>query len=649
MTCTLMLSLVVVSVIYCQSSLRDSFRLYDDLFWEVINRSPEEAVRYARKTMTYAQMLGDARSQITGLNNLAVVLMVSGRLDSAECLVNQAIALAKQADLPKKVAAGFGSMSNLYFYIQDKDMATEYADSALAYALKANDTVGIVKALGNKGTLLERKGKLHEAARCLVAADSLCSPKMCYERSSICNSLGMIYGAMGELEQSNSYFKRAYRYASQAGASNLASVALTNLGGNAFSQRNLLAARTYYLQADSLLSKDDPRKATIMWGLGQIALAKKESDKAYPLIRKALAIDLKRGDPDKILTDYILLAKILKEKKQYSKALKLLDEKASGYLENSQLTTKQSYYELKLHLEMFKNNQPDILKDFNAYLINQDSMLAKQNREAVIRTREKYEAQKKQDENEKLASQAKLASEKLKNQKRLTRIGVISVVTLFILLSIIYFQNKKLMILNSALADENKWISLQKREIAHRSKNQLALALNLTANQKYGVEDMRVRRVIEESESRLRALASVNKRLLWDGQSIVNIREVLEDVVANNIYGFSDGKVEHYVSIVDLYLESSKATTIALIVNELMLNTFKHAGRGVLEKTIIHVAVTYQNGFLMLTYADNGNVNAKSLNKGEGLTLIDGLLGQINGSKKTDLTSGFRVELKIPI
>ena len=632
------------------SALRDSFTLYDDLFWANIQSDPEKAMPYARKTAALGEQLGDAQRQITGWVNLANALIAVGnKLDSAEYYANKTIQLAKKENLPDRTAKGYGVLSSIYYYRQNYEKTIEYMDQSMDYAEMANDTLSIIKTLVNKGAVLAGNGKLNEAATCLFRADSLCRPTMYQERGMINNSLGVVFGTMDEIELSNEYYQKAYELLKKAGASIPAGLAMTNLGENAIKKKDFDKAEACYSKADSLIPDGHPNKAGLSWGMAQVELHKENYDKAQRLIKKALAADLNLGDQNKIMTDYLIFAKILEKKKKYAEALDLLNKEASKLLENTRSISKQEYYEQKLRLQMLNKGEKEMLETFSAYLENQDSMLAEQNRKNIIKMKEKYEAEKKQAENEKLLAQNKLTAEKLKTQKLLTWIGVLGTLVLLSLLFVIHRQTAKQKKLISDLADKNARIQLLNREIAHRTKNQMALAVNLLTSQKLKIQDPQARRIIEESESRLKALSAVNKRLSGDTElPKVNIKDVLEEVVANNRYSLAETKADCAISIPDTELDSYKASILALIVNELTVNSFKHAFSPQNQKPALSLDVSCENGSLNLRYADNGHADSDRISKGEGLNLIDGLAKQLRGSYQINTASGFEFKLKIP-
>ncbi len=118
------------------------------------------------------------------------------------------------------------------------------------------------------------------------------------------------------------------------------------------------------------------------------------------------------------------------------------------------------------------------------------------------------------------------------------------------------------------------------KEIHHRVKNNLQTVASLLYLQAEVVKDEQVRRALEESQQRIRALASLHEQLYRSHTlAVVNLGQYVETL----IYQLRDAyrvqsdaiKITHCIEDVPLGLDT--AIPCSLIINELVSNALKHA------------------------------------------------------------------------
>lgn len=189
------------------------------------------------------------------------------------------------------------------------------------------------------------------------------------------------------------------------------------------------------------------------------------------------------------------------------------------------------------------------------------------------------------------------------------------------------------------------------REIFHRVKNNLQVIVSLLALQSREIADPAVRTFFTESADRIRAMALVHE-LLYRSSDLARIpfdnylRQLLENLERQ--MGNPAVTLEKELAPVTLGLET--AIPCGLIVNELMVNVFKHAfpaGRGgvakiVLERdadAIIRIVVADTGVGLPADFAPD---RVASL----GWRLIVGLVNQIDGKIAVSPCNPTRIELR---
>jgi len=336
------------------------------------------------------------------------------------------------------------------------------------------------------------------------------------------------------------------------------------------------------------------------------------------------------------------------EKNRYGESSKIFKKSYNYNLAHNKINNAHYCFKYRLYSDISKYNK-ELGNDFIDFVDLSDSLSELRVKNTVHQWETKYETEKKEAENKTLLQQNQLKEAKIKTQRMMMAFGGIGLLLLSGLLFVIYRQKKKQKKLNEVLADRNIKISLISREIAHRAKNQLALATNLISYQKNKAEDIGAKQLIEESENKLKALSAVNKRLSDDDElARVNLKDVVEEVVANNIYSLAISNIDYDISLPNTAIDSNKMSLIALIINELTTNSIKHAFQDNPNPKIT-VEGTIKDDKFTMKYKDNGNIKTNIKSEGLGQSLITGLVNQLQGIYKIDVSLGFVFDLNIPI
>jgi two-component sensor histidine kinase/ABC-type uncharacterized transport system ATPase subunit len=193
------------------------------------------------------------------------------------------------------------------------------------------------------------------------------------------------------------------------------------------------------------------------------------------------------------------------------------------------------------------------------------------------------------------------------------------------------------------------------QESHHRIKNNLQSIVGLISLQKMFVDktpDLSIDDLLDSMINRIKSIASVHNLLSKDklGRSIINVKQIIEAII--NLIN-DDPNIEIQLELDDIFIPYNKATSIALILNELVMNCFKHAFIG-MESGMITIQCNRFDDYIFLSVRDNGRglpedfdiTKADSL----GLTILQGIVasdfqGEMNfrGEKENTV-----VTIKLP-
>lgn len=193
------------------------------------------------------------------------------------------------------------------------------------------------------------------------------------------------------------------------------------------------------------------------------------------------------------------------------------------------------------------------------------------------------------------------------------------------------------------------------RELQHRVRNNLQLVWQLLNTQARSIHDAKAKRVITDIAGRVIALGHVYDHLLGRGMSrAIDCGEYLRSLCGRigKIRQPISGHIQLECHADACEADLDRATTIGLIVNELITNCYEHAfpdGRG-------HIRVSLQYplsaGRAMLTVADDG-VGAAQLhdpeNPRQGIGLVRRLVAQIKGRLDMRIENGTTWAIEIPM
>ncbi|MEX2461900.1 MAG: sensor histidine kinase [Paenibacillaceae bacterium] len=145
------------------------------------------------------------------------------------------------------------------------------------------------------------------------------------------------------------------------------------------------------------------------------------------------------------------------------------------------------------------------------------------------------------------------------------------------------------------------------KEIHHRVKNNLQTVSSLLRLQMRRTKLKEVERVYRDSINRINSIAIIHEMLAFEGLETIHFNEVVDRITKNIISSSSkpDQAIRARVFGDELILQSDIATTLALVVNELVQNCVLHAFA---ERSTgkIEISLQFNGRIVSLRVSDNG-------------------------------------------
>ncbi len=187
-------------------------------------------------------------------------------------------------------------------------------------------------------------------------------------------------------------------------------------------------------------------------------------------------------------------------------------------------------------------------------------------------------------------------------------------------------------------------------EIHHRIKNNLAMVSSLLQLQEMNINNIEVKEALTISRKRIKSTALIHE-LLYKSKSFENI--YLNDYLTELFYHLKmNENIQLLLQGDDVTLDLDTAMPLGLMLNEIMLNSFKHSYNGH-SKGFIEICIAKEKKILTIDYIDFEGTFPDSINFNSagttGLTLIHTFAEQLNGSVEMISKTPPKYKIQIPL
>ena len=374
-------------------------------------------------------------------------------------------------------------------------------------------------------------------------------------------------------------------------------------------------------------------------------------EKSLEYHQKSLNIKNVIGDKNGIGTSHVNIGNILIERKKYSEAVPHYQKALNTGKEiGAPLVIMNAHKGLAKafgELEQFEQ----ALLEYIAYPEIEDSLNNLEAKQQVAELETKFETAEKEklllEEKQKRAEETRIAQ--IQEERQNLIIAAVVIIALLVLVfAFVLFKRLKITQKQKAIIeDKNRENQLLLGEIHHRVKNNLQMISSLLNLQQRDIRDDQAKSAVIESRDRVRSVALLHKMLYQNNDlSGVDMRD-FTGVLSSELCEVAPMEINRRVEVESLILDVETAIPIALILNELMVNSVKYAFEGISEPKIT-IQLKESQGTLLLTYADNGIGKQNSAAGSFGSNLVDSLTRQLKGTMQIENDNGttYRFEFK---
>jgi two-component sensor histidine kinase len=203
------------------------------------------------------------------------------------------------------------------------------------------------------------------------------------------------------------------------------------------------------------------------------------------------------------------------------------------------------------------------------------------------------------------------------------------------------------------LKEELKEKEILIKEIHHRVKNNLSVVSSLMSLQANKSKDEFHRSLFNESRNKINAISDLHSNVYQrESISSLSMFDYLSELINNlrEFYSNTNENIQIIADIDQISIPMNKALPLALIINELVTNSFKHAFKKT-SKGNIKVKMKSFGNDLKLTVTDNGSGFETDVKASTslGLEIIKDLVDQLNGIGMFKKSDGMHFEMSFPI
>jgi two-component sensor histidine kinase len=431
--------------------------------------------------------------------------------------------------------------------------------------------------------------------------------------------------------------------------------------------KSLIAWKSKLKNVSYVSSRDSAFLDIVSSNIGQAYNVKGAYKKAIPLIQNALKTSKKNKEVEEIVSSLISLSQSYFGLHQPKKALALLDSASYLLEKNKSISGHKKTYENKVKIYESlgdTKNAYTIYKKLAAYNKSMDS-IAEMNRTTILEIVYEVEQKNEQIANQKsLVLKAEANTKFQKSKQRFLFIGLLLMLAAVINLLWNRYQKRKS---SKNLKEKNKQIAAQNniiekalveketllKEIHHRVKNNLQLISGILELQSSKINDDAVNEIMKQGQNRIKSMALIHQQL-YESEDLgkIDFRKYVTQltnditVMVNN----PNKDIDIVLDIIDFSLDINTAVPIGLIINELVLNAFKHGFLNIEKGTLTIGLKALEDKYYQLTVSDNGTGLQRDFefDKADslGLRLVKGLSRQIGGSCEFKNGTGTTVIIK---
>lgn len=535
-------------LLFCTRAICQDSAGYDALIRRYRYYKPDSAVYFVQQALTYARAHKDS-------NNVGAVMIQWGMIDdndgkpeNSEKKYHQALDIFKVSGFKKGIASASVRLGVVELRNGNYDKAIGYFLDALKNSEAIGDKAGIMEANYSISWAYLDARNDELAEQYLKIAEQL-NEQLPFSSTSlnIYNNFGVLYRYKKDYRKAKFYLEKGLRLSDKVEYQGLNITIINNLA-SVYSEEGD-NKKAIELQNEALIKsraiKNYLRELQTLFGLSR-SYSKVDPAKAISYLEQAVALSSAKGAH--------------KQEMRYLKNITDLYKAQGKYKEA--LATKEREHEIA------------------------DSFFYKSITRNIEALKAEYELTKSKARIKELSYIDNERQLELGRTRLIRNVTIAGALLLLVILGLLYNQyrikqrtNKEIQQKNTSLeqlVNEKEWLL---KEIHHRVKNNLQIAISLLNTQSRYLDNEEAVAAIRQSGHRMQAMSLIHQKLYQtDNVAFLNMRTFVQELVDYLKESFNTGyRLQFRVNIDPIELEISQTIPIGLILNEAITNSIKYA------------------------------------------------------------------------
>lgn len=570
-------------------------------------------------------------------------------------LIEKAIEISEEQNDNKLLANSYYSLGNYFFFNSKIDSAEIYIDKSLSYV--DDKTMPFLRAtnLMTKSGITRKKGNIPQALAIMLEAkqaiEKIDTTKLEVEQMRkyrgeslvLNNALANYYNQMEEVDKAIEYYDGAYKSALSLDSKINAGVIISNKGELLLGQGKYDEALLLFKEGMKLKEEGKAPLRFVMSSYLNIGNAQTKLqlfEEASDNLNKAHNHYVENGPEENIIISKNYLGNLNIATDKFDKAISVCEDAKSLALKSNNLELIADACNCLSEAYRALGKYDKALENFELQTKTNDSIFNENNIKKQTQQEMQYEFNKTQELNA-LELDAKEKQSKLYSY--LAALGLL----LALVLGFFFYKNRKQ---NLKLAKQKKLLeatidekNVLLKETHHRVKNSFQIVSSLLYLQSESVEDKEAKIAIKEAENRVRSMVLIHQKLYNKDELVgINTKDYFTDLVRDifESHQFKSEPIPYELNVEPVVLDIETITPVGLILNELIVNTLKHAFDDVSSNSKINIKFDKKDEHLELKVIDNGKgFEGEVKSTSFGITLMKAL------SKKLNATLNYKSKL----
>ncbi|MHA3787526.1 tetratricopeptide repeat-containing sensor histidine kinase [Flavobacterium hauense] len=619
------------------------------------------AMEQAKKAMALFEKNNDLNNLCEAYRAQMKLQAISNTEGKLLALATKALKIARRAHNKITEAEALENIAYDYIVANDYTKALSYFNEALKVSRQARrkNVQGTYSLMAGLYTELGKQDKALEfMLKAIDATDKIEDPNT--EDAYIYNLAGVTYRGMKDTQKAIAYFKKAIDISKQYFDNEMRILYELNLVGELLHTKNPSNAKPHieiiknsYDELGELM-----RRQAVPILIKSSIFFKNDADvKKYADIAIA---EFKKGNLNDM--NYLRLQRILILYYFYTKDYNLCRTYVNDYKGRSEklksIEKLMFSYDMLSQLDSVHGNNASALQNYKTSVKYKDSLFNEAKNSQLTEHQVKYDTEKKEKDNQLLKKQAELQQAKLSKatlEKNLSLAGILLLILSIGLIYRRYVINKKMRTQTTVknnmlenLLNEKEWLL---KEIHHRVKNNLQIVMSLLNTQVHFLKDEAAIEAIKNSQDRIHSMSLLHKKLYQsENTASINIRKYIEELTEYFKATFNTKNIIFILDVDPIEIPPAQAVPLALIINETIINSLKHAFPDQRPGTIEIKIKELPENRVSLIVKDNGIGTESDLNNTQfqslGIKLIKGFSGELSASPDFINDNGLTLHLE---